>query len=157
MKRNLLTLAAGAFALLLPLAGCARKSEPPVIESHRDASGNQQITVNDKQLRKDLDQAGQSVEKGAKDLGRAVAQGAHDLGNEVGPAARNVALAARVKTRLVAAPDLGGIHIQVEAEEGHVILRGRVASSENRSEAEKIALRTKGVTSVDNQLELGPG
>jgi hypothetical protein len=144
----------GLVLALGALAACQRDpgaGEPPAIQTRRDAQGNEHIDINKQQVKKNLDQAGRELRQDAHRLGDAVRQSADELAHS------DTALTARVKARLLAAPDLGGVHIDVESKDGHVILRGQVASADRKSDAEKIALRTKGVVSVDNQLSVGGG
>jgi osmotically-inducible protein OsmY len=90
---------------------------------------------------------------------------------EVGNAAENArqaaadaALAGKVKTALETRKGLEAPkpHLDVNAKDGHVVLKGDVSSREQAELAERVALETEGVNSVDNQLMLrvpakGPG
>jgi osmotically-inducible protein OsmY len=126
----------------------------------RDAQGNEEIKVNNQKIKENLNQAGQELNKDAHSLGQSIQKGANDLDQRIGPAARetlgDAALTTRVKTRLIAAPDLGGIRIHVNSRDGQVTLTGTVTTQEFRQEAEKITRRTEGVHQVVNQLEIGP-
>jgi osmotically-inducible protein OsmY len=139
----------------LPLA-CSREGQPPAVQTQKDAQGNEHIDINKQQIKRNIDQAGEELRKDASNLGKAVESGAQKLDEHLGPAARDAALIARVKTRLVRAPDLGGIHIGVDAKDGRVTLTGTVATVEKRADAERIATRTEGVRAVDNQIQVGP-
>lgn len=142
---------------LAPWVGCGRES---AVEIKRDSQGNEQVHVNNDKIQNDLHKAGQELSKDAHDLGQAVRQGAQDVDRRIGPTARetlgDAALTTRVKARLIAAPDLGGIHIHVSSRDGQVTLDGTVASAENRQDAEKIARRTEGVREVVDHLQVGP-
>jgi osmotically-inducible protein OsmY len=151
MKTNALR---GAMALALGVAllswvGC-----------QRDAQGNEDIHVNNQKIKENLNQAGQELSKDAHNLGQSIEKGANDLDKRIGPAARetlaDAAVTTRVKARLIAAPDLGGIRIHVSSRNGQVTLSGTVATQEFRQEAEKIARRTEDVHQVINQLQVGP-
>jgi hyperosmotically inducible periplasmic protein len=126
----------------------------------RDAQGNAEIKIDNQKIKDDLHQAGQELGKDARQLGQSVKQGVRDLDQKVGPAARetlgDAALTTRVKARLIAAPDLGGIRIHVSSRDGQVTLSGTVTSEEFRQQAERIARRTGGVNEVINQLQVGP-
>ncbi|HVR06493.1 MAG TPA: BON domain-containing protein [Thermoanaerobaculia bacterium] len=158
MKIKALQLAAGLLAglSLAQWLGCGRDS---AVEIHRDNQGNEHIHVDNNKVQADLHKAGQELSKDAHDLGNAVQQGAHEVDQRLGPAARetlqDAALTARVKARLIAAPDLGGIRIHVSSRDGQVTLDGTVGSAENRLDAEKITRRTDGVREVVDHLQVG--
>lgn len=46
-------------------------------------------------------------------------------------------------------------HIRVDARDGAVVLKGKVSSWFERSEAERVAFASPGVTAVDNELTIG--
>jgi osmotically-inducible protein OsmY len=58
--------------------------------------------------------------------------------------------------KLVIDADIGGMAIDVDVHEGVVTLKGKVRTDKMRSKAEKVAKKVKGVTSVNNQLAVGP-
>jgi len=159
MKTRAFHLAAGLLAgLSLALwLGCGRDSG---VEIKRDGQGNEHIHVDNNKVQNDLHKAGQELSKDAHDLGNAVERGAREVDQRVGPVARetlkDTALTARVKARLIAAPDLDGIRIHVSSRDGQVTLEGTVASAEVRLDAEKITRRTEGVREVIDHLQVGP-
>jgi osmotically-inducible protein OsmY len=132
------------------VATACDKSDPPVVQSRQDAQGNTHIDINNNQIKKDLSQAGDKIKQGATNLASEVKTSASEI------SASDTAISARVKTRLTTTPDLGGFHISVEVADGHVTLRGKVRSADRKADAGKIAERTQGVKSVDNQLEVDP-
>jgi osmotically-inducible protein OsmY len=133
----------------LALGHCA-KDQPPVVQAHQDQQGNTHIDINNSQIKKDLADASSRIQQGAKDLGQEVKSNATDLENS------DTAIGARVKARLLSSPDLGGLHIHVTTTDGKVTLTGSVTSADRKADAEKIAARTDGVRSVNNQLEVAP-
>jgi hypothetical protein len=62
----------------------------------------------------------------------------------------------RVQERLRWDANLQGTSIQVSAEDGLVVLSGRVVSAEQRGYAAQLARTTVGVTDVNLQLDIGP-
>ena len=72
-------------------------------------------------------------------------------------ASENAALAAKVKSALVADPGLKSLAIDVNASGGAVILFGTVDTRENRDKAAKVASGVAGVKSVQNNLVLVSG
>ncbi len=68
---------------------------------------------------------------------------------------RNVAdawLVTKVKSKLVADPEVSSFNIDVDAIDGQVILSGVVTAPTTRQEAERIARATDGVKSVRNEI-----
>lgn len=64
-------------------------------------------------------------------------------------------LAEKIQKQFAAHPLLDGREIQIEASDGKIVLRGRVRSWAERSEAGGIAGSVPGVKEVDNCLEVG--
>ena len=62
----------------------------------------------------------------------------------------------QVRVKLVNDPDVGGMKIDVDAHDGAVTLTGKVRTDKQRTKAEKLAKKVKGVTSVDNKLVVSP-
>ena len=159
MKTRTFHLAAAALlgASLASWFGCGRDS---AIEIGKDSKGNEQVHVDRTKIEDSFHKAGQQMNKDAHDLGRAVEQGARDVDRRVGPVARetlaDTTLTTRVKARLIAAPDLGGIHIHVSSRDGQVTLDGAVATHDDVLDAVKITRRTEGVREVINHLQVGP-
>ncbi len=158
MKIRVLHLAAGLVAglAMAQWLGCGRDS---AVDVRRDNQGNEHVHIDNTKIQDDLHKAGEKLNQDAHNLGNAVRQGARDVDQRFGPAAReslqDAALTARVKARLIAAPDLGGIRIHVSSREGQVTLEGTVSSAENRLDAEKITRRTEGVREVVDHLQVG--
>jgi osmotically-inducible protein OsmY len=60
----------------------------------------------------------------------------------------------KIKSKLVADPQVSAFNIDVDVLEGKVTLSGEVAKAVAKSEAEKLARATRGVKSVDNKIEV---
>lgn len=61
-----------------------------------------------------------------------------------------------VLMKLAGDPDVRGGGIQVEVHQGAVTLKGKVEKEKQKSRAERLAKKVKGVTSVNNQLVVTP-
>lgn len=68
----------------------------------------------------------------------------------------NATLTARVKTKLLANDNTGGMAINVDSKQGVVTLSGDVKSDEERDLAVQLASNTSGASSVTNQLVVNP-
>jgi osmotically-inducible protein OsmY len=62
----------------------------------------------------------------------------------------------QVMVKLASDPDVGGMAIDVDVRQGIATLKGKVRSDKQKSKAEKLAKKVKGVTGVTNQLVISP-
>ena len=62
----------------------------------------------------------------------------------------------QVRVKLANDQDVGGLNIQVDVKEGTVTLSGKVRTDHQKSKAEKIAKKVKGINSVVNKLVISP-
>ncbi len=67
----------------------------------------------------------------------------------------DVMISSKVKSKLIADTDIKAGDIDVSSSQGVVTLIGRVSSQAIRTDAERIARGTKGVTDVNNELTVG--
>lgn len=78
------------------------------------------------------------------------------IGDEtIGQQIDDATLSGRVKARFGADPEIKARNIDVDAEEGVIILTGRVETAAEKQHAESLALATKGVWKVRNLLKTG--
>lgn len=174
LNAPLLGLAIIAAIAMVPLAGCDR--DVNAVHAEKDAEGNTEIHVegeqvdqNLEQLEKSVDEAGQQIKEGAQEAGEVIGRGAEQVGDavqrgaeqvqrEVGPVVQEVmddaSVTAKIKAKLLADPEVAGVHIDVDTIDGQVTLNGKVASEDQRAEAEKLATRTEGVKSVRNLIQV---
>lgn len=61
-----------------------------------------------------------------------------------------------VKRKLATDAVVKGGALDVDAKDGVVVLKGKVAAQKQKDKAERIARKVNGVKSVDNQLQVGP-
>ena len=152
---------------MIPLGGCDR--EISGVHAEKDAKGRTEVKVdrekvdqNLDQAKKDLGTAGEQIKEGVKEgaeqVGGALQRGAEKIEAEVGPVAQDVlddaGVTARVKAKLIADPEVAGINIDVDTIDGRVTLNGKVASADQKAEAEKLARHTDGVTEVVNLIQV---
>jgi len=65
-------------------------------------------------------------------------------------------ISTKVKMQLLVAPHLNGFPVDVDTDEGRVTLHGKVSTSAEQAEAERIARAASGVISVRNLLQVVP-
>lgn len=88
------------------------------------------------------------VKEGSSDVAAAAKSGAKEVGAELADAT----ITARVKTALLADPDVEGLRIDVDTKDAVVTLRGTVADPAQSERALDIARRVDGVRSVQSAL-----
>ena len=62
----------------------------------------------------------------------------------------------QVRIKLAGDMDVKGANIDVAVKDGVVTLKGKVETDKQRSRAEKLTKKVKGVKSIDDQLVVGP-
>ena len=62
----------------------------------------------------------------------------------------------QVMVKLADDPEIGGMPINVDVRQGVATLKGKVRNDKQKSKAEKVAKKVKGVTGVTNQLVISP-
>lgn len=144
--------------LMLVLGACdpddnGRRSDDDKIDDHIEKHAEK---AEDK-----LDKAGEDIKDAAKDAGQAVEGAAKDVGAVVengvataGDAIDDAALVTAVKAALVKDKDLSALAIGVSAESGVVTLTGKVASLGLKMHATDIVNDVKGVSRVQNRIEI---
>jgi hyperosmotically inducible protein len=118
------------------------KTDPGVTEATKDAGNDMADATHE---------AGQDMKEGMDKAGDSMAAGADNAAAATGDAA----ITAKVKTKLLADPEVGGLKINVDTLDGKVTLTGTAESAAQKTEAGKLAKNTEGVSSVDNQITIG--
>jgi len=75
-----------------------------------------------------------------------------DTSASTGQHVDDAAITAKVKSQLLADPDVSGLQVNVQTFKGQVQLSGYVNSPEERTKAEQIARQVNGVKNVNNDL-----
>jgi hyperosmotically inducible protein len=103
-------------------------------------------------------QAGEAIKEGAEQAGDAIQRGAARVEAEVGPQVQAVmddaSITAKVKAKLIADPEVTALNIDVDTLDGRVTLSGKVASADQKAEAEKLASHTEGVKEIVNMIQV---
>ena len=176
MRTRALPILAAAWlgVAMIPLAGCDR--DVNAVHAEKDANGKTHVHVdgdqvdrNVDQAEKDFDEAGRQIKEGAQQAGEKIQQGAEQAGaaiqrgaeqvqKEVGPVVQEVlddaTVTAKVKAKLIADPEVAAINIDVDTVDGVVTLNGKVASADQKAEAEKLASHTEGVKQINNLIQV---
>ena len=134
--RNRAVLTAFASALALGFAACGEKPAGDQFGKNLERGKTQMDQAADNAQQK-LDQAGSAIREKASEAGKAV---------------DDATLTAKVKSALVAEPNLKSMTINVDSTAGVVTLKGTTDSQENRQKAALIASTVEGVRDVRNEL-----
>lgn len=87
-------------------------------------------------------------------LALALAQGCRTT-EPIGRQIDDTVITSKLNAKLAADPDVNLRDVSVQTDEGVVTLTGRVGSSQARSEADRLARETDGVSKVRNDLAVG--
>jgi len=97
-----------------------------------------------------LEQATEATKQAASDA----AEFTRETAERTGDFLSDSAITARVKTALFEADQVSAGNINVETVDGHVVLSGVVATSEEADLAVQLAQGVEGVKSVENDIEV---
>lgn len=107
--------------------------------------------------------AGENIKEGAEKAGDAIANGTEAAGDKMregadkmAAASDDAAITAKVKEKLIADPEVGGLKIHVDTTAGRVTLTGTAETAYQKGEAGKLARHTDGVREVVNNIEVKP-
>jgi len=134
MKHPLILALVAAAALA---AGCSR-SEGPDSRTAGERIDDAVVSAQNK-AETAAERAGQTLER---------------AGEVVADKAGDAAITAGINAELAKDPALSALRIDVDTAGGKVVLRGTAPSAEARARATQLAQGVKGVTTVDNQLEV---
>jgi osmotically-inducible protein OsmY len=125
----------------LVLSGCDKGSNETAGQKLDSAVAKTESAGQDAKARTESSAAG--AKEATKDAAAAVATSVDDA-----------TITAAVSAGLAKDPDLSAVKIDVDTKGGTVMLKGPAPSATAKSRAEEIAKNVKGVSSVDNQLEV---
>jgi hyperosmotically inducible periplasmic protein len=180
MKKSTLAIVTAAVAgvTLVTLTGCASSTMVPKTTQHDDAGITSvieaKLQADDKVKARQVDVVTREghvhltgvvdTEEARREAGRLAwrTDGVHGVVNEltvgertVGDWIDDVTISSKIKSRLLLDSDIKSGDIDVSSSQGVVTLIGRVSSQAIKSEAERIARDTRGVSEVNNELLVG--
>jgi osmotically-inducible protein OsmY len=133
-----------ALALGLGLAGCNRPASDRTVGQQVDDAVNQTETA--------ADNAKAEASKAANDISSTTRTVAADASDRV----TDAAITASINADLAKDSELSALKIDVDTVGGHVTLHGDAPSPDAKDHATKLASTVRGVTSVDNELNVQP-
>jgi hypothetical protein len=138
-RRSLLSVSIATMAAVGLLAGCEQKT------TTRTPDGTSTTTTT---ITNPAPGATAEMKSAAKEMANDAKSAADKAGNVI----EDGAITAKVKTALLADPDVKGLMIDVDTKNGVVTLKGTADKPANRDRAVAIAKDTGGVKSVQDQL-----
>lgn len=141
---NRAMIAAIASAFALGAAGCGEKPSQPSSDNYGQNLQQQPADTASSKIDRAADSAEQKLEHAAEAAEKKL-EGA-------GKALDDAAVTAKVKSALIAEPNLKAMSINVDTTGGVVTLKGTTENSEQKQRAEQLATSIEGVRSVRNEL-----
>jgi osmotically-inducible protein OsmY len=89
-----------------------------------------------------------------KETGRDIKQATENAADKVADAVSDAAITAAINVELAKDQKLSALKINVDTAQGHVALRGTAPDPDSKERASRIAASVKGVTAVDNLLNV---
>lgn len=129
-----------ALAAVTGLAACDRDE------------GRDDIRTGDRTVGQTLDSAAATSARKAGEVAGELRQGASNAANAVSNTTKDIAITAAVKSRLAQDSQLSALAINVDTNDGRVVLRGTAPDTASRTLATELASGVDGVVAVDNSL-----
>lgn len=147
------SLLAAVAAAAVMLGACSRSDDATVGErvDGAVAQAEQKLDQAGAEAREKMDQARVATERAAEQAKDKMAGAAEAVSNTVADAA----VTASVNAELAKDPKLSALQINVDTTNGHVRLSGKAPDADSRERATRLASAVKGVTHVENRLEVG--
>lgn len=140
-------LLATAAALGVMLAAC---NDPP---PPKDATLGQKLDSAIARTERKADELGARAESATADTRASVESAAERMADHIDDAT----ITAHVSARLAGDPELSALKIDVSTHDGKVTLSGPAPTEAARARAAELAVSVKGVTGIDNQLQVKAG
>lgn len=146
-----LALLAAAAALML--GACSRQEDQTVGQKVDGAIARTEQAADEAaaKARQEMADAKAATERAAGQ----VAQKVEAAVDKVGDAVSDAAVTASIKTELAKDPKLSALRIDVDTQGGRVLLSGTAPDADARDRATRLAQAVKGVSSVENRLQIG--
>ena len=149
--RHLAVLAAAALALSL---GACSKNEDRTVGQQIDsaiAKSEQKADEAKAEVKSEMADAKAAAERATDRVTQTVETAADKVSASVGDAA----VTASINAALARDPSLSALKIDVDTHDGRVMLTGKAPDASARDRATVLASGVKGVTHVDNRLQIG--
>jgi len=146
--------AAALVGASLTLVACDKADNRTAGEKLDSAISNSQKAANDAKDKTEQMASDAKAKMESSGATAKVTEAVKDAGAAVSGAADDATITAAVSSGLAKDPDLSAIKINVDTKGGNVTLTGPAPTAAAKSRAEDIAKGVKGVSSVDNKLDV---
>jgi osmotically-inducible protein OsmY len=143
LQKSLPLKTAALAAILMSVVACSKTSEDATAGEKLD-SAIARTEQNANEAKADVKQEMSELKQDMKDAGHTVASAVDDA-----------SITAGVNAELAKDDKLSALKIDVDTKSGKVLLTGKAPDPESRERATRLAANVKGVTDVDNKLEIG--
>ena len=147
-RRSLISVSIATIASVGLLAGCEQKTTTRTADGTTTSSTTTTTTAPSPEVKSTANE----MKADAKSAGNEMKADAKSAADKAGTAVEDGAITAKVKTALLADPDVKGLAIDVDTHNVVVTLKGTADKPTNRDRAVAIAKDTGGVKSVQDQL-----
>ncbi|WP_161974530.1 BON domain-containing protein [Piscinibacter terrae] len=103
----------------------------------------------------DMKKAGEDAKQATKDAATDVKDATKSAADQASNKVSDALITTSVKAELAKDSKLSALAINVDTDNGRVVLKGTAPDADSKSRATSLATAVKGVTSVDNQLTVG--
>lgn len=131
-----------------------RDAKQAITEAGRDAK--QATSEAGRDAKQATAEAGRDLRQAAGEATRDARQAAGQAADVVGNKSKDLAITAEVNAKLVKDPALSALAINVDTNNGRVVLRGNAPDTAARSRATDLARVVDGVVAVSNELNVQP-
>lgn len=151
MPRTLTVIAAATLALAL--GACSRNDDRTAGEKLDAAIAKTEQKADE--IKADVKQEAAEAKAATEAATDKMAAKLESAGDKVAESVSDAAITAGINGELAKDPKLSALRIDVDTTNGRVLLSGKAPDSASRDRATTLAAAVKGVTSVENRLQIG--
>jgi osmotically-inducible protein OsmY len=149
--RTLTVIAAAAMALAL--GACSRNDERTAGEKLDSAIAKTEQKADE--IKAEVKQEAAEAKAATEAATDKMAAKVESAGEKMADSVSDAAITASINGELAKDPKLSALRIDVDTTNGRVLLSGKAPDSTSRDRATSLAYAVKGVTSVENRLQIG--
>jgi len=140
------------------LAACGKRDDVGAMKGSDQStttSSSGTGTTNGTSVSEDTRKAAEDMKQATKDAAADMKDATKSAADQASNKVSDALITTSVKTELAKDSQLSALSINVDTDNGHVVLKGTAPDADSKARAAGLASAVKGVTSVDNQLTVG--